>query len=183
MGTVQGEDLPGSVAVLEAGHPVPDSRGVAGASRLVELLAQTTAEDLVVCLISGGGSALLHLPAPGLSLEDLQALTRVLLECGATINEINTLRKHLEQLKGGGLARLAAPARVVTLILSDVVGNPLDIIASGPTVPDPGTFAEAYDVLRRYGIEGRVPPAVRDSSGSRGAGGNPRDPQTRRSCV
>jgi hydroxypyruvate reductase len=157
----EGGDLPGSVAVLEAGHPVPDSRGVAGASRLVDLLAQTTSEDLVICLISGGGSALLHLPAPGLSLEDLQALTRVLLECGATINEINTLRKHLEQLKGGGLARLAAPARVLTLILSDVVGNPLDIIASGPTVPDPSTFAEAYAVLRKYAIEARVPPGVR----------------------
>ncbi len=156
-----GGSLPQSVAVLEAGHPVPDARGVQGASRLVELLARTTAEDLVVCLISGGGSALLHLPAPGLALEDLQALTRALLECGATINEINTLRKHLEQLKGGGLARLAAPARVVTLILSDVVGNPLDIIASGPTVPDPGTFAEAYGVLRKYAIEARVPPAVR----------------------
>jgi hydroxypyruvate reductase len=156
-----GGSLPPVVAVLEAGHPVPDGRGVAGANRLIELLAQTTADDLVICLISGGGSALLHLPAPGLSLEDLQSFTQVLLASGASINELNTLRKHLEQLKGGALARLAAPAQVVTLILSDVVGNPLDIIASGPTVPDPGTFAEAYNVLERYGIQGRVPPAVR----------------------
>jgi hydroxypyruvate reductase len=151
----------GPIEILEAGHPLPDNRGVYGAKKLAELLAQTTPHDLVVCLISGGGSALLTLPAADLTLGDLRAFTDVLLASGATINELNSLRKHLDQVKGGGLARMAAPAQVATLILSDVVGNPLDIIASGPTVPDPDTFANAHAVLARYGILERVPVSVR----------------------
>jgi glycerate 2-kinase len=150
---------PGLV-VLGAGHPVPDERGVAGARRVVELLRQATERDLVIALISGGGSALLTLPAEGISLAEMQALTSILLRCGASINEINTLRKHLDQVKGGELARLAFPATLVTLVLSDVVGSPLDVIASGPTVPDPSSFAEAYAVLERYGVVVDVPASI-----------------------
>ena len=147
-------------SVIESAHPIPDARSVEGAQRVADLLSQTTERDLVVAVISGGGSALMTLPAPGLTLADLQALTGALLRCGANINEVNTLRKHLDQVKGGGLARMAHPATLVTLILSDVVGSPLDVIASGPTVPDPTTFAEAYALLERYGISASVPPPV-----------------------
>ncbi len=152
----------GPVAVLEAGHPLPDEAGVAGARRLADLLSRATDRDLVLAVLSGGGSALLTLPAEGLSLADLQATTDLLLRCGATIVELNAVRKHLSRIKGGGLARLAAPAPVVSLILSDVVGDPPDVIASGPTAPDPTTFAEAWAVLRRYALVGRVPAAVRE---------------------
>lgn len=147
---------------VEAGHPLPDERGVAGAAQIAALLANLGGDDLVICLISGGGSALMVSPAPGVALADLQALTQSLLASGASIDEINTLRKHLEQLKGGGLARLAAPAHLVTLILSDVVGDPLDVIASGPTVPDPTTFADAWAVVERYGLQDRLPAGLAD---------------------
>ena len=152
--------LPDRVILVEAGHPVPDQRGVTGARQIIELLADLNEDDLVICLISGGGSALLVSPAPGLSLSDLQSLTKALLACGASIDEINTLRKHLEQLKGGGLARLASPATVVTLVLSDVVGDPLDVIASGPTVPDPTSFADAWSVLGRYNLLDQMPASL-----------------------
>ena len=140
------------LVILQAGHPIPDQRGAAGTQRIIELLQSTQPNDLVLCLISGGGSALLVSPVDGLSLDDLQSLTSALLASGATINEINTIRKHLSQVKGGNLARLAAPAHLATLILSDVVGDPLDVIASGPTVPDPTTFKDALDVFIRYQI-------------------------------
>jgi len=152
---------PQRIAVVEAGHPIPDEDGQAGTERMASLLRQAEAHDLVICLISGGGSALMALPAPGITLADKQAVTAALLASGATINEINTVRKHLSQSKGGNLALLAYPAEVITLILSDVVGNPLDVIASGPTVPDPSTFADAWDILERYGLIDKVPPAVR----------------------
>ena len=126
------------------------------------MAAQAGSDDLVVCLVSGGGSALLTYPAAGLSLADLQATTEALLRCGATIDQINTLRKHLEALKGGQLARLAAPATLVTLVLSDVVGSPLDVIASGPTVPDRSTWADAWQVVERYSLQAVLPPAVID---------------------
>ena len=138
--------------ILEAGHPVPDEDSVRGAQAIADLAHQATERDLVICLISGGCSALLTLPVPGLTLADLQAITGALLGSGATINEMNTVRKHCSQIKGGNLARLAAPATMVTLILSDVVGDPLDVIGSGPTVPDPTTVADARAVLGRYGI-------------------------------
>ncbi len=150
----------GPIEILEAGHPVPDQAGLRGAGRIVDLLRGATGRDLVLCLISGGGSALMTSPVPGVSLADLQTLTRVLLGCGATINEFNTVRKHISQLKGGQLARLASPATVVSLILSDVVGDPLDVIASGPTVPDPTTFADAWAVLTHYGVENEVPASI-----------------------
>jgi glycerate 2-kinase len=158
--TAGAEALPASVAVLEAGHPVPDAAGVAAARRIAALAQQATARDLVLCLISGGGSALLTLPAVGLTLPDLQATTEALLRCGASIDEINTLRKHLEQLKGGQLARLASPATLASLLLSDVVGNPLDVIASGPTVPDRSTWGEAWQIVQRYGLEPNLPSSV-----------------------
>ena len=150
----------GSLSIVEASHPVPDARGVAATERIAALLAGTTGRDLVIALISGGGSALLTAPAPGISLDDLQELTRLVLACGASIDEINTLRKHLDGVKGGGLARMAAPARLVTLVLSDVVGDPLDVIASGPTVPDRSTFAEALAVLEHRGLLERAPAPV-----------------------
>jgi hydroxypyruvate reductase len=150
----------GRVSIREAGHPLPDRRGVQAASEVFELLQGTQAEDLVLCLISGGGSALLVSPVEGVSLGDLQELTELLLASGATINEINALRKHLETLKGGQLARLSASARVATLILSDVVGDPLEVIASGPTVPDPTTYNGAIAILERYGITEKVPTAI-----------------------
>ncbi len=158
------------VELLEAGHPLPDARGVAAGERIATLLTQLGERDLVLALISGGGSALLTRPAPGIRLDDLQRLTGVLLACGASINEINTLRRHLDTLKGGGLARLAAPATVITLVLSDVVGDPLDVIASGPTVADPTTFADALDVLERYNVLDQTPVAIRRrlESGVRG---------------
>jgi len=158
------------VELLEAGHPLPDARGVAAGERIATLLTQMGERDLVLALISGGGSALLTRPAPGISLDDMQKLTGVLLACGASINEINTLRRHLDTLKGGGLARLAAPATVITLVLSDVVGDPLDVIASGPTVADPTTFANALNVLERYNVLDQTPVAIRRrlESGVRG---------------
>ncbi len=151
---------PPRVAVVEAGHPVPDERGVAAARRMASMLRDLGPRDLVVALISGGGSALLTLPAPGVALTDLQALTADLLASGASIGEINALRKHLDLVKGGGLARMVHPASLVTLVLSDVVGNPLDVIASGPTVADSSTFADAWAVLERYGLIERVSTAI-----------------------
>lgn len=152
----------GPVAVLEAAHPIPDERNRIAAERLAMLLDNLEEDDLVLVLISGGGSALLTLPAPGLSLADLQALTATLLRCGATIGEINGLRKHCSQLVGGQLARRAAPAHIAALIISDVVGSPLDVIASGPTAPDPTTFLDAWEVVKRYGIMDQLPPALID---------------------
>jgi hydroxypyruvate reductase len=148
------------VHIREAGHPMPDAAGVAATREIVAALEGATADDLVVCLISGGGSALLTLPADGVSLSNLQQTTDALLRSGATINEINVVRKHLDSVKGGGLARLAAPARLVTLVLSDVVGNPLDAIASGPTVPDTSTFADAAGVFGRYELWRALPSPV-----------------------
>ncbi|MCA1644553.1 MAG: glycerate kinase [Chloroflexi bacterium] len=148
------------VRIRQAGHPMPDEAGAEATRAIVELLEETDAQDLVICVISGGGSALLTLPADGLLLADLQQTTDALLRSGASINEINVVRKHLDRVKGGGLARLAAPAQVITLVLSDVVGNPLDAIASGPTVPDTSTWAEAGAVFDRYRLWSMVPAAV-----------------------
>lgn len=148
------------VRIHQAGHPLPDQAGVAGSREIAALLQGTNEHDLVVCVISGGGSALLTLPVEGISLDDLQATTDLLLRAGASIGELNTLRKHLDCLKGGGLAELAAPATVVALVLSDVVGNPLDVIASGPTVPDPSTWADVAAVLDRYILWEHIPASI-----------------------
>ena len=152
----------GPIAIVEAGHPVPDEAGLDGARRIVALLDQLTERDLVIVLLSGGGSALLPLPVNGITLADYQTLTGLLLRCGADITEINVVRKHCAQLQGGQLARLAAPAQAATLILSDVVGTPLDAIASGPTVPDRSSFADAWDILARYGIAEQAPANVQE---------------------
>ncbi len=149
-----------NVELYEAGHPLPDAAGLAAAGAVEEMLGEATEDDLVMVLISGGGSALLPTPAGKVTLEEKGAVTRLLQEAGADIGELNTVRKHLSRLKGGGLARLAAPARVLSLILSDVVGDPLEVIASGPTVPDPTTYAEALGVLARYHLQERTPPAI-----------------------
>lgn len=150
----------GRVEIVEAAHPVPDARAVEATARLVEVGRTATADDLVVCLLSGGGSALLTWPAEGLSLADLQATTEILLRSGAPIHELNAVRKHLDRVKGGGLARMLGPAPVLTLALSDVVGDDLAVIASGPTAPDPTTFADACQVLDRHGLWAAVPAAV-----------------------
>jgi hydroxypyruvate reductase len=145
------------IRVTQAGHPVPDARGVEGTSAILGLLTETRPEDLVIVLISGGGSALLPAPVAGIDLIEKQAMTRALLACGATIEEINAVRKHCSRIKGGQMARALFPARSLTLILSDVIGDPLDAIASGPTVPDTTTYGEALEVLRRYRVEDRIP--------------------------
>jgi hydroxypyruvate reductase len=149
-----------TVRIHEAGHPIPDAAGMGGAREMVDLASTASEGDLVICLISGGGSALMTLPVEGVRLEDMEALTSSLLRCGATINEINTIRKHLSQIKGGNLSRAAYPADVVSLILSDVVGNPLDVIASGPTVPDSTSFADAYEIVERYDLEEELPSSI-----------------------
>lgn len=165
-----GDVLPGHIELVEASHPVPDARGVEATSRLLELAGQAKEGDLVLCLISGGGSALMTAPAEGISLEDVQHATNALLRSGATINELNSVRKHLSRVSGGQLARAAAPARVLALILSDVTGSPLDVIASGPTAPDPTTFEDALTVLERYRLLDDAPPSVvsRLQGGARG---------------
>ena len=150
---------PGRIEVVEARHPVPDEAGRQAAQRIVALTHGLTADDLVLCLISGGGSALLALPAEGLAFDDKQAINRALLKSGAAIDEMNTVRKHLSAIKGGRLAAMCAPARVVTLLISDVPGDEPSIIASGPTVPDASTCADALAILARYGID--IPAAAR----------------------
>jgi glycerate 2-kinase len=148
------------VRLLEAGHPVPDERGAAAAREIRALAESAGAEDLVLVLVSGGGSALTPAPAPPITLGDKQAMTRLLLAAGATINQLNAVRKHASLLKGGQLARAAAPARIEALLLSDVVGDQLDVIASGPTTPDPSTYVEALDILDSFALRGRVPRAI-----------------------
>ncbi len=165
------------VAIREAGHPMPDAAGVSATREIVAALESASRGDLVVCVISGGGSALLTLPIEGISLAELQRTTDALLRCGATINEINVVRKHLDSVKGGGLARIAAPAELVTLVLSDVVGNPLDAIASGPTVPDTSTFADAVEVFDRYGLWSALPPVVAERMRGGAAGAWPETPK------
>lgn len=150
---------PGRIEVVEASHPVPDEAGRRAAQHIVELTRGLTDKDLVLCLISGGGSSLLSLPAEGLTLEDKQAVNKALLHSGAAIDEMNCVRKHLSAIKGGRLAAMCAPARVVTLLISDVPGDAPEVIASGPTVPDSTTCADALAILARYGIE--VPAAAR----------------------
>jgi hydroxypyruvate reductase len=158
------------ITLNEAGHPVPDEAGLKGTQQIVELLEKTNEKDLVLCLISGGGSALLPYPAEGITLEEKKRLTQILLEIGASIHEINVLRKHVSSVKGGRLARLAYPATLVTLILSDVIGDDLDSIASGPTVADRSTYANCLRILKKYSVLDEIPKAIRDhfEMGARG---------------
>jgi glycerate 2-kinase len=150
------------IKVIEAGHPVPDERGLAGVEQMLALKERYSLNenDLIICLISGGGSALMPCPVKGVSLEDKQKLTQLLLGCGATIHEINTIRKHLSKTKGGGLGHYFSPATVISLILSDVIGNVLDVIASGPTCPDTSTFSSAYDILKKYDLLSKAPGTI-----------------------
>jgi len=158
------------VVLREAGHPVPDARGQAAAEEIVRRVRSAGADDAVLFLVSGGGSALTPAPVRPITLAEKQETTRLLLGAGATINELNAVRKHVSLFKGGQLARAAAPATLISLILSDVIGDPLDVIASGPTAPDPTTFADALAVLERRGVGYLVPNAVRArlEAGARG---------------
>lgn len=170
------------VEIVEASHPVPDQAGLQAAERMLSLVAGLSADDLVLCLISGGGSSLLPLPLPGLSLQDKQDINRALLASGATISEMNCVRRHLSGIKGGRLAAACYPARVLTLLISDVPGDDPINIASGPTVADPSTCADALAIVRRYGID--LPPAARQLLES-GAGESikPGDPRLARAEV
>jgi hydroxypyruvate reductase len=149
------------VQVVEAGHPIPDDNGCKGAESIVNLSRSADKQDLVICLISGGGSALLPLPAANLTLADKQETIKALLQCGATIHEINAIRKHTSAIKGGLLAREVFPAELLTLILSDVVGDDLDAIASGPCVPDASTYRDCLNIVAKYGIETVLPSRLR----------------------
>ena len=145
------------IETIEASHPIPDKNGVRGTSNILRLLSKTGEKDLIICLISGGGSALLVQPHKEITLQDIQTTSAELLACGAAIDEINTVRKHLSSIKGGQIAKAAYPSTLITLILSDVVGDPMDIIASGPTVPDESTFEDAYAIIQKYSLEEKMP--------------------------
>lgn len=148
------------IKLIEAGHPVPDAQGQNGANKILNIVKEAGEKDLVICLISGGGSALLPLPVDQISLVDKQNTITELLSCGASIHEINTIRKHLSKIKGGRLAQDASPATLITLILSDVVGDDMDVIASGPTVPDKSTFDDCMRIIQKYAIERKLPETV-----------------------
>ena len=146
--------------ILEGGHPVPDARSLYAGEKVLEFVSSLGEDDTLVCLLSGGGSALVTAPLEGISLEDLRSLTALLLSCGARIDEINTIRRHLDRIKGGRLAR-ATKAKIMSLILSDVIGNPLEAIASGPTVPEPTTKKDALSILNKYNITRTTPSSIR----------------------
>ncbi|MEM2119065.1 MAG: glycerate kinase [Candidatus Bathyarchaeia archaeon] len=158
------------IKLHEASHPFPDEAGVKGTSEILSIAEKAEKNDLLICLISGGGSSLMPLPRDGISIADKRAVTSALLKCGATINEINTVRKHISAFKGGWLAKKAYPATILNLILSDVVGDPLDFIASGPTVPDSTTFSDAVRVLKKHGLWETIPEAIKKvlSDGEKG---------------
>jgi glycerate-2-kinase len=158
------------IKLHEGSHPIPDDSSVEGAKKLLNLAESATKDDLVICVISGGGSSLMALPREGVTLSDKQKVTDMLLRSGATINEINTIRKHISGFKGGLLAKKVFPATLLSLLLSDVIGDPLDMIASGPTVPDSTTFMDASYVLERYDLWKKIPESVRQvlSEGTRG---------------
>jgi hydroxypyruvate reductase len=146
--------------IIEAGHPIPDQKGYEGAKKIQGLLKKSGPKDLVIFILSGGGSALLPFPADGIELKEKQEMTQLLLDCGADIKEINTIRKHISRMKGGWLTRWAYPSTVIGFILSDVVGDQLDVIGSGPTVPDPSTFEEAWEILKKYDLFNEIAPSI-----------------------
>lgn len=151
----------GRIKLHEASHPIPDDAGMKGAKEMLDLVSHAKKDDLIICLISGGGSSLMPLPRGKVTLEDKRRVTDALLKSGATINEVNTVRKHISDFKGGWLAKKAYPATIVNLILSDVIGDPLDFIASGPTVPDSTTFSDAIEILKRYRLWEGMPQPVK----------------------
>ena len=153
--------LGSKIKILIASHPLPDQRNIQAASKLISFLSNINRYDLVIMLLSGGGSSLLMFPAPGISLQDIQITTSILLRSGTSINEINTIRKHLDLFKGGGLIKFIPASTVISLIISDVVGDSLDVIASGPTVADPTTFTDAWNILHKYQVIDKIPSRVR----------------------
>ncbi len=165
------------IAIQEASHPIPDEAGAKGARAILDLVSHAEKTDLVICVISGGGSSLMPLPRGRITLDDKRHVTDALLKSGATINEINTVRKHISEFKGGWLAKKAYPATVINLILSDVIGDPLDFIASGPTVPDSTTFDDAVSILKRYGLWKNMPPSVKTVLGEGQKGLIPETPK------
>ncbi|MGD0870700.1 MAG: glycerate kinase [Bryobacteraceae bacterium] len=179
---MRGRTAPRRIELNECGHPVPDARGTAGAERIAEIASRAGSRDLVVWLVSGGASALLPFPAAPVTLEEKQAATRLLLASGADIHEINCVRKHISRIKGGQLARMAAPAAVEALLLSDVIGDDAGVIGSGPTAPDASTFAGALAALDRYGIRERVPASVRERLERGAAGEIPETPKPGAAC-
>jgi glycerate 2-kinase len=148
------------IEIIEAGHPIPDRKGYEGAKKIRSLLKESGPGDLVIFLLSGGGSALLPFPADDVELKEKQEVTQLLLDCGADIQEINTIRKHISRMKGGWLAKWAYPSTVIAFVLSDVVGDQLDVIGSGPTVPDPSTFEEAWEILKKYDLLSEISPSI-----------------------
>jgi len=148
------------IKIVEAGHPIPDQKGYEGAKKIQNLLQESGPRDLVIFLLSGGGSALLPYPVDGIELKEKQEVTQFLLDCGADIKEINTIRKHISRIKGGGLAKWAYPSFLIGFILSDVVGDQLEVIGSGPTVPDPSTFEEAWEILEKYDLLNEIAPSI-----------------------
>ena len=164
------------VKVIEAGHPIPDGAGVKGTKAVLKILKKAEEEDLVLCLVSGGGSSLLVKPPAGITLRQKQKTTNLLLGCGATIGEINIVRKHLSMVKGGRLAQLAAPARMINLILSDVVGDRLESIASGPGVPGESTFQQGWEILMKYRLTQKIPLPARKRFTEGMAGRIPENP-------
>ena len=160
--TKYGHRLPlARTEIIEAGHPLPDRKGFEGAKKIQRLLQESGPKDLVIFILSGGGSALLPFPADHIDLKEKQEVTQFLLDCGADIKEINTIRKHISRIKGGWLARWAYPSAVIGFILSDVVGDHLDVIGSGPTVADPSTFEEAWEILKKYDLLNEIAPSIR----------------------
>jgi glycerate 2-kinase len=179
-----GEVRAQKIKTISAGHPTPDQRGLNGVSEMLALKSRYAIgeDDIVICLLSGGGSALMPYPVEGVSLEDKQKITELLIGSGAKIDEINMVRKHLSRVKGGRLGEFFSPARVISLILSDVVGNDLATIASGPTTPDPSTFADAYDVLGKYNLVAKAPQRIVDFIERGKRGEVPETPKTLNSC-
>ncbi len=149
------------IKLHEASHPIPDETGVKGTHDMLEIAGHAEEQDLIICLISGGGSSLMPMPRGEISITDKRKITEDLLKCGATINEVNTVRKHISGFKGGWFAKKAYPATILNLILSDVVGDPLDFIASGPTVPDSTTFSDAIKILKKYGLWNKAPAPIK----------------------
>lgn len=170
------------VRLHEASHPVPDQNSVNGARKIIEVAEEAEESDLIICLISGGGSSLMAYPHDEISLEDKRKVTEILLKSGATINEINAVRKHLSKFKGGQLARSAYPATLISLLLSDVIGDPLDVIASGPTVPDSTTFKDSINILKKYNVWNAVPESVRELLLKGEAGLIPETPKSGEPC-
>ncbi len=165
------------IAVTEAGHPVPDSNGFKATEEIIRISEKASENDLVICLISGGGSALLADLPENLLPEELYIVNNLLIRCGATINEINCVRKHLSRVKGGQLTRIVNPAQLVTIIISDVVGNPLEVIASGPTVPDPSTFSDALKIIEKYNLTTDITSGVLNYLKEGSLGNHPETPK------